>query len=84
MEAKATFSGAGISTGVVLIFIVAVLAALLLGGAGGYVIRGLSSPVTTINTTTHPYVTEPVPYSSPAQSPAQQPTLDPKGYTVPI
>ena len=84
MEARAAFSGAGLSTSVVLMFIVALVTAFLLGGAGGYVIRGLSAPATTTTTTTHPYVIEPVPYSSPSPSPAQQPTLDPKGYTVPI
>lgn len=84
MEARARFSGAGIPTGVVFMFIVALLAAFLLGGAGGYVVRGLGSSATTTNPTSHPFVVEPVPYTSPAVSPVPQPTLDPKGFAVPI
>jgi len=39
MEARATLRGARISTNVVITFIVALLAAFLLGGAGGYLVR---------------------------------------------
>ncbi|OLD50782.1 MAG: hypothetical protein AUI42_01635 [Actinobacteria bacterium 13_1_40CM_2_65_8] len=47
MEARATLRGARISTNVVITFIVALLAAFLLGGAGGYIVRALTIPVTT-------------------------------------
>lgn len=62
-----------------------VAAALLLGGAGGYLVRGWSPAAATPTThTTHPFVTAPVPYSSPVLSPAPQPALDPNGFPIPI
>jgi hypothetical protein len=86
MNASASLPLARIPAGVARTFMVAVLAAFLLGGTGGYLVRGLSlaASSTTTTITTHPFVTEPVPYSSPVPSPAQQPTLDPGGFTVPI
>jgi hypothetical protein len=88
MNANASQPLARIPTGVARTFIVAlVAAAFLLGGTGGYVVRGLSSAagVTThTEATTHPFVIEPVPYSSPRPSPRPQPTLDPTGVPVPI
>jgi hypothetical protein len=87
MDTSASLGMARIPAGVARIFLVALLAAFLLGGTGGYVVRGLSlaAPNTTLtDTNTHPFVVEPVPYSSPAPSPAQPPTLDPNGFTVPI
>ncbi len=47
MEARATLRGGRISSTVAMTFIVALLAAFLLGGAGGYVGRALTMPATT-------------------------------------
>jgi hypothetical protein len=58
MEARATLRGGRISSGVVMTFIVALLAAFLLGGAGGYLVRAVTIPVSTTTTTS---VTETVP-----------------------
>jgi hypothetical protein len=88
MDGNASLPLVRIPTGVARTFMVALLAAaFLLGGTGGYLVRGWSSaaPGTTrTDTTPHPFVTEPVPYSSPAPSPSPQPTLDPNGFTIPI
>jgi hypothetical protein len=68
MEARATFRQARIPTGVVLLFIAALLAALLLGGAGGYLVRVLTAPATVTTTTVDtavPRHTEGIPYSTP-------------------
>jgi hypothetical protein len=58
MEARATLRGGRISSGVVMTFIVALLAAFLLGGAGGYLVRAVTIPASTITTTS---VTETAP-----------------------
>jgi hypothetical protein len=51
MEARATLRGGRISGSVVVAFMFALLAAFLLGGAGGYVIRAVTIPSsTTIST----------------------------------
>jgi hypothetical protein len=88
MDVSASLPSARTPTGGARTFMVALLAAaFVLGGTGGYVVRGWSSAAstpTTTHTTNHPFVIEPVPYSSPAPSPAQPPTLDPNGFTVPI
>jgi hypothetical protein len=88
MDVSAALPSARTPTGVARTFTIALLAAaFLLGGTGGYVVRGWSSgesTTTTPRTTTHPFVTAPVPYSSPVPSPAQQPTLTPDGFTIPI
>ena len=86
MEARATFGGTQIATGVVRLFIVALLVAFLVGGAGGYIVRALTSSVSTTTTTDtqRPFVVEPAPYSTPAVSPVPMPTVDPAGYPVPI
>ena len=49
MEANATLRGARTSSNAVLLLVLGLIAAFLLGGAGGFVIRGASStsPVTT-------------------------------------
>jgi len=52
MEARASFRGAPLSPAVVRVFMVVLLSVFLLGGAGGYVVRGLSSSVSTPTTTT--------------------------------
>ena len=70
MEARATFRGARISGSVVVAFIVALLAAFLLGGAGGYLVRALTIPA---STTASPSVMQTVPQHTllPNQSSAQ-------------
>jgi hypothetical protein len=62
------------------------VAALLLGGAGGYIIRGLAVPTSSMETRPlqRPFVTEQAPYSSPTPSPPAEPTRDPNGFLVPI
>jgi hypothetical protein len=82
MDVSASLPSARIPTGVARSFIVAlVAAAFLLGGTGGYLVRGLSSAAPA---TTHPFVIEQAPYSSPRPSPAPPPTLTPDGFTIPI
>ena len=44
MEARASFRQARIPSGVVLLFVAALLAALVLCGAGGYLVRALTAP----------------------------------------
>jgi hypothetical protein len=88
MDISASLPPARIPTGVARTFMVALLAAaFVLGGTGGYLVRGWSSAAsttTTTPTTTHPFVTAPVPYSSPVPSAAPAPPYDPSGYPVPI
>ena len=85
MEARASFDSRS-STRALIVFMVAIVAALLVGGAGGYIVRGLTYSVSSSTTTDihRPFVVEPVPYSSPAASPAAQPIRDPRGFEVPI
>jgi len=85
MEARATLGRSQSSTRSFVLLIAALLAALLLGGAGGYTFRGLSIAAPSTTTTTHrPFVVETAPYSSPAPSPIPEPTRDPNGFAVPI
>ena len=87
MNASASIPLARIPTGVARTFIVALLAAFLLGGTGGYLFHGWSSSqstTTTTDTTTHPFVNAPVPYTSPVPSAVPQPPLDPAGFPIPI
>jgi hypothetical protein len=85
MEARASFDSRS-STRALVVLMVAIVAALLVGGTGGYVVRGLTySATSSTSTDTHrPFVVEPIPYSSPAASPAAEPTRDPRGFEVPI
>jgi hypothetical protein len=85
MEARASFDSRS-STRALIVLMVAIVAALLVGGTGGYIVRGLTFSVahTTTTDTHRPFVVEPVPYSSPAASPAVQPIRDPKGFEVPV
>jgi hypothetical protein len=84
MEARAEFINWS-STRALVVLMVAVVAALLVGGAGGYMVRALTySASTSVTDTTRPFVVEPAPYSSPARTPAALPTRDPKGFEVPI
>lgn len=86
MEARATFDGTQVAAGVLRMFVLAVVVALVVGGAGGYIIRALTfSPSTTTVTETHrPFVIEPAPYSNPSPSPSQQPIYDPQGNPIPV
>ena len=84
MEARATFQRAQVPTAPIRVFMAAVLAAFVLGGAGGYVVRGLSGTNTNVTVTTTPFVVEQAPYQSPRPSPIPEPTRDPKGFAVPI
>jgi hypothetical protein len=86
MQARATFQRAPVPAAATRTLIVAVLAALTLGGVGGYALRGMSAsavpearPVTTT-----PFVVEQPPYMTPRPSPIPDPTRDPKGFEVPI
>jgi hypothetical protein len=71
MEARATLGGNQIATGVLRLFIAAVLVALLIGGAGGYIVRALTFSASTIaaNDAHRPFVVEQPPYSAPSASP---------------
>jgi hypothetical protein len=85
MEARATFGGNQVANGVLRTFIVAVLVALLVGGAGGYFVRSLTVSVstpTTANDTHRPFVVEQAPYSSPSPSTAAEPMRDPNGGAI--
>lgn len=78
MEARGTLSRARLSTGIFTMFAIALLAAFLLGGAGGYVLRVVSFTAPAAVTTVHQTRTHPVAPAPPYQ------TVDPKGYTIPI
>lgn len=86
MDARATLRGSRSSTRFPMTIVAALLAALVLGWIGGYLIRGLavSTPPTKTITVPHPFVIEPVPYSTPTPSPIPEPTRDPNGFAVPI
>ena len=62
MQARASFRGAPPPTAFVRLFIAGLLAAFLLGGAGGYLVRGLGFTVSTTTTNStdahHPLVIE--------------------------
>ena len=82
MEARAVFRETRVPAGRAVVFVLALVAAFLVGGSGGYLVRGVSSvPVTP---THRPFVVEQAPYSTSVQSPAAEPTRDPKGFAVPI
>ncbi|HEV2475974.1 MAG TPA: hypothetical protein VGX22_05500 [Candidatus Dormibacteraeota bacterium] len=84
MEARASFDGRS-STRALVVLMVAIVAALIVGGTGGYVVRALTYSVstTTTNQVHRPFVVEQPPYQAPAPSPVLQPIYDPKGYPVP-
>ena len=86
MDARASLGESRKSTRFPLTIVVALLAVLAIGWIGGYLGRGLAPSTSTTNTVTnpHPFVTEPVPYSTPLPSPIPEPTRDPKGFAVPI
>jgi len=84
MEARASFDSRS-STRVLNVLMVAILAALVVGGTSGYIVRALTySASTTTTTQVHrPFVVEQAPYQAPTPSQAPQPISDPKGYPVP-
>jgi hypothetical protein len=86
MQAIASFRGAQVSSGLVRLFIAAVLVAFFLGGTGGYLVRGLGSSVSTPTSgeAHHPFVIESPPYSTAAPQPTPDPITDPSGHVVPI
>lgn len=71
MEARATFGATRIAGGVLRTFVVAMLVALLVGGAGGYLARALtySAPINATPQSQRPFVIEQPPYSAPSASP---------------
>jgi hypothetical protein len=91
MEATATVGRGRTSTGVIMMFAAALLAAFLIGGAGGYVVRAWSSTVRTTITTPAPeqHVSTQQPQLPDwAYRRESQPTppemLDPAGYPIHI
>ena len=86
MDARATLNRSRSSTRFPITIVAALLAALIIGWIGGYLGRGLAVSTPSPNTVTmpHPFVTEPVPYSTPSPSPISEPTRDPNGFAVPI
>ena len=86
MEARASVPSIRLQAGVIFMFVVAVVAAFLLGGTGGYLFRGLTLPASSTTTYVgpHPLVVEQAPYSSPSATPLPEPMRDPNGYVIPI
>jgi hypothetical protein len=84
MEARAALRGNRIETTVMVKFIVSALAVFLLGGAGGYLVRGLSAPASsTVNPAQQTVQTQqPIPYSTPIAVATPQQTLDPAGNVI--
>ncbi len=87
MQARASFYGAQVPAAVIRWFMVALLTAFILGGAGGYGVRALTFSVASGANgpvTTTPFVVEQAPYQSPRPSPVTEPTRDPNGFAVPV
>lgn len=84
MEARATFDRAQVTAGLLRLFIVALFAALVIGGAGGYVLRLVTASTATVTTTDvhRPFVLEQPPYGSPSPSAAPSPIYAPNGQLV--
>jgi hypothetical protein len=92
MQARTAFGRGRMSPAIVVTFVVAMLGALLLGGAGGYLVRAMSSPALT--TVTAPIVvpqTNSGPqqpalpdwaYRKQSQPTVPQQTLDPNGNVI--
>lgn len=85
MEARAAFDDRS-SARALIVLVVAVVAALIVGGTGGYIVRGLtySASSGTTNEVHRPFVVEQAPYNTPRPSLAPEPTRDPRGFEVPI
>jgi len=82
MEARASFRQARIPTGAAFMFI-ALLAALLLGGTGGYLMRVWTSPASITTTTVDnavPRHTDGIPYSTPYPVEVSPRPDDPNSY----
>jgi hypothetical protein len=83
MEVRTAIRGGRFETSAAVKFMVGVLAVFLLGGAGGYLVRGLSVP-TSLNADpaqqTVKSVQPLIPYSTPNTPALPQRTLDPDGY----
>lgn len=87
MDARATVGGSLASTRILGFFIAALLAALLIGGVGGYLVRAVTYTITTTSSPTdapRPFVVEQPPYSTAPESPPAEPIRDPNGFVVPI
>lgn len=89
IEARTTLRGRRISTGVIGTFLVAVLAALLVGGAGGYLLATASRTSTPVHETVVQQKIEPQQRFLPSGIPTERPqptlpqqTLDPNGNVV--
>ena len=84
MEARASFGGTQVAAGVLRVFVLALVVALLVGGAGGYIVRALtfSASTTVVTDTHHPFVVERAPYSSPPSTPTSEPIYDPNGNPI--
>ena len=83
MEARASFRQARIPTGVALLFMACLLAALVVGGASGYLVRAWTAPASVTTTTvdqTIPRHTEGIPYSTPYPVQVSPRPDDPNGY----
>jgi hypothetical protein len=85
MDARAAVRGGRFETSAMVKWMVGVLAVFLLGGAGGYVVRGWSGPSLS-NAGGAQQVVQPVqpqvPYSTPSAPPRPLQTLDPDGYPI--
>ena len=87
MDARATLRTGRLPTSTLILFAIALVTALLLGGAGGYIVRALTSAALAAPSThaiTTPFVVQSPPYSAPKVSPAATPIRDPKGNVIPI
>ena len=78
MDARATIRGIPSSTRFPLILIAALLAAVIVGWIGGYMVRGLSV------TSPYPSAVESIPFISPTIAPTAPPVLDHNGNFVPV
>jgi hypothetical protein len=87
MEARANFYGAQVPAALIRLFVAALLAAFVLGGAGGYVFRALTVSLSSganSTVTTTPFVVEQAPYSTPSPVQVSPLPTDPSGGTIPI
>ena len=78
MDARATLRGIPRSTRFPVILIAALLAAVIVGWIGGYMVRGLAV------TSPHPSAVESIPFISPTIAPTAPPVLDHNGNFVPV
>ena len=82
MEARALLLGT-LPARAIVTFVVALTAALLLGGLGGYLIRGLTIPAAAAPAPLHSVtVVESPPYGAPPTSPVPYPTFGPPNQPI--